>query len=99
MEKNDIYEFVTICDAFVRSTLELRNAAALCDNDPVKQEMIAFVVPDFHKMYARSEGIKVILEKQDFSENKSFILQEMRSVTKENQEITKKIKDKLGCLN
>jgi len=99
MEENDIYEFVTICEAFVRSSLELRNAAALCDEDPVKQDMIAFIIPDFHKMWARSEGIKVILEKQDFSENRDFILEEMRSVTKENKDITKKIKDKLECLN
>ena len=99
MENNDIYEFVTICEAFVRSSVELRNAAALCDEDPVKQDMIAFVLPDFHKMWARSEGIKVVLENQDFGENKEFILQEMRSVTRENQELTKKIKDKLACLN
>jgi len=98
MKENDIYEFVGICEAFVRSSAELRNAAALCDDDPVKQDMIAFIIPDFHKMYARSEGIKVILEKQDFSENRDFILQEMRSVTQQNQEITKKIKDKLGSL-
>jgi len=99
MEENDIYEFVTICEAFVRSSLELRNAAALCDEDSVKQDMIAFIIPDFHKMWARSEGIKVILEKQDFSENKEFILEEMRNVTKENKDITKKIKDKLECLS
>ena len=98
MENSDIYEFVGVCEAFVKSSVELRNAAALCDDDPVKQDMIAFVVPDFHKMYARSEGIKVLLEKQDFSENKEFILEEMRSVTKQNQEITNKIKDKLDSL-
>ena len=61
--------------------------------------MIAFVVPDFNKMWARSEGIKVLLEKEDFSENKEFVLEEMKSVTKENQKIAKKIKDKLASLD
>ena len=61
-EDDDIYTFMKICEDFVNSTKELRDAAALCDEDPIKQDMIAFIVPEFHKMWARSEGIKVFLE-------------------------------------
>jgi len=99
MKENEVYAFIGICEKFVKSSLELRDAAALCQEDPIKQDMIAFVVPDFNKMWARSEGIKVLLEKEDFSENKEFVLEEMKSVTRENQEIAKKIKDKLASLD
>jgi hypothetical protein len=98
-KEDDIYTFIGVCENFVKSSLELRDAAALCKEDSIKQDMIAFVVPDFNKMWARSEGIKVLLEKEDFSENKEFVLEEMKSVTRENQEIAKKIKDKLASLD
>jgi hypothetical protein len=99
MNENDIYTFMSICKEFVRSSQELRNAAALCDDDPIKQKMISHIIPDFHKMWARSEGIKTLLEKKNFLENKEFILEEMKIVIRENLEIAKKIRSKLGLLD
>lgn len=93
----DIQGFLNICNAFVESSLELRNAAMLCD-DEVKQEMIAFIVPEFEQMCARSEGVKVLLEKEDYSQNKKFVLEEMKAVTKQNLEMAHRIREKLGSL-
>ena len=70
MEENEIYDFITICRDFVDSSKELRDAANLCDNDPIKQEMVAHIIPEFQQMWARSEGIKTLLEKKDFSLNR-----------------------------
>jgi len=98
MEENDIYNFLNICQKFVESSQDLRNAAALCDNDPIKQDMISHIIPDFHKMWARSEGVKTLLENKDYSENREFILDEMKNIIKTNSEIAKKIRDKLGSL-
>jgi len=99
MEENDIHNFLNICQDFVESSRALRDAASLCDDDPVKQDMIAHIIPDFHKMWARSEGIKTLLENKDFSENRAFILDEMKSVIKQNLEIANKIRNKLGSLS
>ena len=99
MGENDIYNFLNVCQQFIESSQTLRDAAALCDDDPVKQEMISCVVPAFHKMWARSEGIKTLLEKENFAHNKEFILEEMKSVIKENLQIAKQIKEKLGSLS
>tara|TARA_Y100001938_G_scaffold149107_1_gene234877 strand:- start:780 stop:1082 length:303 start_codon:yes stop_codon:yes gene_type:complete len=98
MEDNSLFIFMKVCEDFVKSTLELRNAAALCDDDPIKQEMIAFVAPEFNNMWAKSEGIKVLLEKEHFAENREFILSEMREVTLHNRQIAAKIEEKLGSL-
>jgi len=98
-EKIDIEAFVNMCQEFVDSSKELRDAAALCDDDPIKQDMISFIVPDFHKMWARSEGIKTLLQKESFSNNREFILEEMKIVIQENLSIAQKIRTKLGPLN
>ena len=55
MEDNSLFIFMKVCEDFVKSSLELRNAAALCDEDPIKQEMIAFVTPEFNKRSLRGE--------------------------------------------
>lgn len=98
MEENNIYNFLNICQKFVESSKDLRNAAALCDNDPIKQDMISHIIPDFHKMWARSEGVKTLLENKDYSENREFILDEMRNIIQSNAEMAKKIRNKLGSL-
>jgi hypothetical protein len=98
IDNDELYSFMKVCEGFVKSTVQLRDAAALCDDDPIKQDMIAFIVPEFHKMWARSEGIKVLLEKEKYSENREFILEEMQAVTHQNLEIAKTITDKLGSL-
>lgn len=98
-EENDIENFAKICNEFVTSSKELLDAAVLCDDDPVKQEMISFIIPDFEKMMAKSEGIKLLLHSEDFGQNKEFILQEMVQITKQNFDMAKEIKNKLQCLN
>ena len=99
IDSGNIHAFIKICNDFVESSKELRDAATLCDNDPIKQEMVAFIVPEFEKMWARSEGVNALLEKENYSENKEFILEEMKIVTKQNFEMAKKIKEKLGSLS
>jgi len=96
MKELDIFSFLSICEDFVESSRELRDAAALCDDDPVKQDMISFITSDFNKTWARSEGIKVLLQKDNFSENREFVLEEMKAVIKENLEMAKKIRNKIG---
>ena len=95
IEENEVYNFLNICQQFVESSRDLRDAAALCDDDPIKQDMISHI---FHKMWARSEGIKTLLEKENFSNNRKFVLDEMRLVIKENSNIAQKIRNKLGSL-
>ena len=99
MEEDDIYNFLNVCQDFVESSRNLREAASLCDDDPIKQDMVSHIIPDFHKMWARSEGIKTLLENKNFSENKEFILDEMKVVIKQNLEIAQKIREKLGSLS
>jgi len=99
MGEDDDQEFFKVFEEFLKASKELLEAATLCDGDSIKQDMISFVVPEFNKMWARSEGIKVLLEKQNYDANKDFILQEIKEVTKQNNEIAQRIKDKLGSLN
>ena len=99
MEENNVENFARICNDFVTSSKELLNAAMLCDGDPVKQEMISFIIPDFEKMRAKSEGISLLLYSEDFGQNREFVLQEMEQITKQNFDMATKIKNKLQCLN
>jgi len=98
MEENEIYDFITICKDFVDSSKELRDAASLCDNDPIKQDMVAHIIPEFQQMWARSEGIKTLLEKKDFSLNKEFVVDEMKKIVKDNLTIADKIRKKFEGL-
>tara|TARA_R110002124_G_scaffold22787_2_gene85299 strand:+ start:980 stop:1285 length:306 start_codon:yes stop_codon:yes gene_type:complete len=98
MIENDTIMFMKLCEDFVTSSKVLRDASALCDGDPIKQEMISFIVPDFMKMCARSEGIKISLQSERFGENREFIIDEMKNIIKENLNLARKIEDKLGCL-
>ena len=98
IEENEVYNFLNICQQFVESSRDLRDAAALCDDDPIEQDMISHIIPDFHKMWARSEGIKTLLEKENFPNNRKFVLDEMKLVIKENLNIAQKIRNKLGSL-
>lgn len=98
IEENEVYNFLNICQQFVESSRHLRDAASLCDDDPIKQDMISHIIPDFHKMWARSEGIKTLLQKESFSNNREFILEEMKNVIQENLNMAQKIRNKLGPL-
>ena len=97
MEDYDPLDFLQLCEEFVRSSVELRDAAALCDGDPIKQEMIAFVVPEFDDLCARSEGIRPLVE-NNYLENREFIADEIKILTKQNKKIAKLIRDKLNKL-
>ena len=94
---DDLQPFMDVCSAFVKSSEELADAAQLCD-DEMKQDMISFVIPEFEQMRARSEGIKILLSKENYSENKEFILEEMKAVTQKNLEMAQKIRETLGSL-
>ena len=93
-----ILEFMDTVQAFVQSSKVLRDAARLCDNDPIKQEMIGFIQPRFEAMCAKSEGITVLLN-GDYSQNKPFILSEMSKITQQNLEMAQEINDILGHLD
>ena len=90
-------EFFFITSEFVESSRALADAAALCNDDPIKQDMISYINDDFTAVQARSEGIKLLVEK-GYSENKSFIIQEMKKVIECNYEMAKKIKNSLEGL-
>jgi hypothetical protein len=99
MEENNTFYFMTVCQDFVKSSIELREAAELCQEDPVKQEMVSFVKDDFEKMWAKTEGISVMLQGSDFASNRQFIIEEIKEVTQQNRELAVRIKEKLSCLN
>jgi hypothetical protein len=50
-------------------------------------------------MWAKTEGIGVMLQNNNYSANKHFIIEEIKEVTTQNRELAKKIKEKLSCLN
>ena len=97
MEDYDIVEFMMLCEEFVESSAELRDAAALCDEDPIKQKMVEFIIPEFDSLCARSEGIRPLIE-NNYLENREFIAEEIKTLTKQNRKIAKKIRDKLSDL-
>ena len=99
MDENNTFYFMTVCQDFVKSSIELREAAELCQEDPVKQEMVSFVKDDFEKMWAKTEGISVMLQGSDFASNRQFIIEEIKEVTQQNRELAVRIKEKLSCLN
>jgi hypothetical protein len=89
--------FFLIVQEFMESSKKLADASRLCDDDPIKQEMISFIHPQFESMWARSEGIKVMIN-DGFADNKDFILEEMKEITKQNHEMAETIKVKLEPL-
>ena len=81
MEDYEPLEFLQLCEEFVLSSIELRDAAALCEGDTIKQDMVAFIIPEF-----------------DYLENREFVADEIRTLTRENRKIAKLIRDKLNKL-
>jgi len=101
--KNDLVdmfetEFVTVTTEYLEASESLANAAALAGEDPIKQDMVAFIKPEFLKMCARSEGIRLMAEKS-YNENREFIMAEMKEVTVLNLKMVEQIKKKLGSLS
>ena len=91
------YSFVFILDEYIKSSEELADAAALCSDDPIKKDMVAFITPQFDAMCARSEGVRAMLE-NSFVESREFILMEMIEITKINLDMAEQIKNKIGEL-
>ena len=90
-------EFIKITTEYLEASDALANAAGLAGDDPIKQDMVAFIKPEFLKMCARSEGIRLMAE-GDYGENREFIMSEMKEVTVLNLKMVEQIKKKLSSL-
>tara|TARA_R110000851_G_scaffold198621_2_gene349702 strand:- start:518 stop:850 length:333 start_codon:yes stop_codon:yes gene_type:complete len=91
-------EFVKVTTEYLEASEALAAAAGLAGEDPIKQDMVAFVKPEFLKMCARSEGIRLMAEKS-YNENREFIIAEMKEVTILNLKLVEQIKKKLDSLS
>ena len=89
--------FFLLIEEFVKSSKELADAAALCQDDPIKQDMVFFVQDEFASIQARSEGIKLLITK-NYTENRDFIFEEMRNIIKSSRNISTQIRDTLKGL-
>ena len=92
------FDVLSIMSEFLESSKDLAEAAALCEDDPIKQDMVAFIHNEFEDARARSEGIKLMVDK-NFSESRDFILQEVQEITAQNYIMAKKIRNVLGELS
>ena len=90
-------EFIKITTEYLEASDALAHAAGLAGDDPIKQDMVAFIKPEFLKMCARSEGIRLMAEKS-YDENREFIMTEMKEVTILNLKMVEQIKKKLSSL-
>ena len=90
-------EIAEALNNYTKSSQELLEASSLCADDTAKQDMVSFLTEDFEAMRARSEGISLMVQKS-YVENKDFIIQEIKEVTKQNYDIAKRIRKKLGPL-
>ena len=99
MIMEDKYEkdFQQITNEYLEASEVLAHAAGLASEDPIKQDMIAFIQPQFVEMCAKAEGVRV-MSVQSYHENKEFILQEMKEITKLNLDMARQIREKLGKL-
>lgn len=96
MEEIDT-EFVELVTEFLESSRDIREAAEMTDGDPIKQEMIKGVTKDFLDVCARSEAIRTLVE-NSYSENREYILSELKEITRLNREISSEIRKKLAPL-
>ena len=90
--------FVQVTTDYLDASAKLAEATALCGDDPIKQEMISFITDDFLKMCARSEGIRIMAEKS-YTDNREFIMAEMKEVTILNLKMAEQIQKKLANLS
>jgi len=91
-------DFFIVTADFVKSSQELADAAALCNDDPIKQDMVMYIHKEFEAMQARSEGIKLLIEK-GYSENRDFILDEMKEIIKRNYKMAAQVRKSLEGLS
>jgi len=90
-------DFFVIMADFITSSQQLAEAAKLCESDPIKQDMIKHIHQDFDDMCGRSEGIKLLIQK-DYVVHRDFILEEMKEIIKQNHNMASEIKKKLEGL-
>ena len=92
------FDIISIMSEFLQSSKDLADAAALCDDDPIKQDMVSFIHNEFEDARARSEGVKLMVDK-GFSESRDFILQEVEKITEQNYVMAEKIRNTLEGLS
>jgi len=92
------FDVLSIMSEFLESSKDLAEAAALCEDDPIKQDMVAFIHEEFEETRARSEGVKLMVDK-NFSETRDFILQEVKEITDHNYTMAEKIRNALKGLS
>jgi len=90
-------DFFLITADFVKSSQDLADAAALCEHDPIKQDMVMYIYKEFEAIQARSEGIKLLV-KRGYSENRDFILDEMKEIIKRNYKMAAQVRNTLEGL-
>lgn len=90
-------DFIQATTDYLNASAQLAEATALCDGDPIKQDMISFITEDFLQMCARSEGIRLMAE-TSYPESRDFIIAEMKEVTIINLRMVEQIREKLGSL-
>ena len=87
-------EFVELVEGYLKSSRELRDAASLINDDPIKQDMIAHIAKEFTEVWQRSEALQVLMKK-DYENCREYILQEIKEITAINYDIARRIKNKL----
>ena len=90
--------FIEIMTDFVRSSQALADAAKLCADDPIKQNMVMHVQEEFETVQARSEGIKLLVTK-NYTDNRDFIIEELKQMIKSNHKIASDIRKALEGLD
>ena len=90
-------EFIELVINFLESSKKIRDAAKLCDGDPIKQEMIQDIIKEFTEASARSAALQAMVEEK-YPQNREFILSELKDLTSSNEKIAQKIETKLTPL-
>jgi hypothetical protein len=91
-------EFIELVGNFLESSRRLRDAAELCNEDSIKQDMIQGIVKPFEEAQARSATLRHLTD-TDYSKNRSFILNELKELTAINNDMAAEIEKKLRPLS
>lgn len=90
-------DFTLIMSEFIKSSKELADAAKLCDDDPIKQDMVSYIKEEFDETQSRSEGVRIMVTK-NFDTSRDFILEEVKLITEKNYSMAEKIRNTLEGL-
>lgn len=91
-------DFVSTLGMYVDSSSKLAAAAALCDGDPIKQQMLEPIHEEFEAVLSKSEGLKLMIQKNFFDTSRDFIIQEIKDMTQKNCDMAQKIENILEGL-